>query len=98
MSILWAPEAELDRLHIWTHVAAENPAAARQLDRLFAKAAASLADFSQRGKPGRIPGTRELFPHENYRLVYEVHGETVWILALVHAARQWPLPAPAGHD
>jgi hypothetical protein len=22
--------------------------------------------------------------------VYEIDGEAVWILALVHAARQWP--------
>jgi plasmid stabilization system protein ParE len=36
------------------------------------------------------PGTRELIPHESYRLVYEVEGDTVWILALVHTARMWP--------
>ena len=32
------------------------------------------------GKPGKIPGTRELIPHESYRLVYQIDGETVWIL------------------
>jgi len=39
-----------------------------------------------------IPGTCVLIPHENYRLVYEVSeaDHTVWILALVHTARQWP--------
>jgi plasmid stabilization system protein ParE len=42
------------------------------------------------GKPGKIPGTRELIPHESYRLVYQIDGETVWILTLVHAARLWP--------
>jgi toxin ParE1/3/4 len=42
------------------------------------------------GRQGAIPGTREVFPHENYRLVYEFDGETVWILALVHVARRWP--------
>ena len=35
-------------------------------------------------------GTRELIPHESYRLVYEIEGTTVWVLALVHTARQWP--------
>ena len=43
------------------------------------------------GDRGKIQGTRELIPHESYRLVYEISGETVWMLALVHAARQWPL-------
>jgi toxin ParE1/3/4 len=42
------------------------------------------------GHIGRVPGTRELIPHESYRLVYEVEADTVWILALVHTARQWP--------
>ena len=42
------------------------------------------------GQSGKIPGTRELIPHESYRLVYEIDGETVWILTLVHTARQWP--------
>jgi plasmid stabilization system protein ParE len=42
------------------------------------------------GRPGQIPGTRELIPHESYRLIYEVKADTVWILALVHTARMWP--------
>jgi plasmid stabilization system protein ParE len=42
------------------------------------------------GRPGQIPGTRELIPHESYRVVYEVQADTVWILALVHTARLWP--------
>ena len=29
------------------------------------------------GRPGQIAGTRELIPHENYRLVYEISNETV---------------------
>lgn len=46
------------------------------------------------GRPGQIPGTRELIPHESYRLVYEVQAGTVWILALVHTARLWPPNRP----
>ena len=39
------------------------------------------------GRPGQIPGTRELITHESYRLVYEVQADTVWISALVRTAR-----------
>ena len=60
------------------------------MDALFSDAATRLADHPKLGKPGKIPGTRELIPHESYRLVYEIDGETVWLLALVHTARQWP--------
>ncbi len=60
------------------------------MDALFSDAAARLAEHPKLGKPGKIPGTRELIPHERYRLVYEIDGETLWLLALVHTARQWP--------
>jgi plasmid stabilization system protein ParE len=60
------------------------------MDQLFSDAAARLVDFPKLGRTGRIPGTRELIPHESYRLVYEVEGETLWVLALVHTARRWP--------
>jgi plasmid stabilization system protein ParE len=42
------------------------------------------------GKRGMIEGTRELLPHKNYRLVYELIDDEIWIHAIVHAARQWP--------
>lgn len=50
--------------------------------------AARQADHPKLGQPGKIQGTRELIPHESYRLVYEISSETVWVLTLVHTARQ----------
>ena len=61
------------------------------MDELFSKAAASLAKYPRMGHKGIVPGTLELIPHESYRLVYEVDGERVWRLSLVHTARRWPL-------
>lgn len=60
------------------------------MDKLFSEAAAKLASHPKVGRPGKISGTRELIPHESYRLVYEIDGNTVWVLTLVHTARQWP--------
>jgi addiction module RelE/StbE family toxin len=90
VNIVWTPEAERDRLAIWTYLVAEDPAAAVRMDALFSTAVARLADFPLLGKAGVIAGTRELVPHPSYRLVYEVVGETVWILVLIHTARLWP--------
>ena len=90
MRVVWTPEALQDRVDVWDYIAADNPGAAAQMDELFSEAAARLADHPKLGRPGTIPGTRELIPHESYRLVYEIDGETVWILTLVHTARQWP--------
>lgn len=90
MIVVWTPEAEQDRTDIWDYIAADNPGAAAHMDMLFSNAAVKLADHPAMGARGRIPGTRELIPHANYRLVYEIDTVAVWVLALVHTARQWP--------
>ncbi|MFM0515469.1 type II toxin-antitoxin system RelE/ParE family toxin [Paraburkholderia sp. RL17-373-BIF-A] len=90
MRVIWAPEAEQDRDDVWDYIAADNVSAAVRMDELFSEAVMQLADFPRMGKPGKISGTRDLIPHESYRIVYEIEGETVWVLALVHTARQWP--------
>lgn len=90
MKVVWTHEAEQDRAAIWDYLAARDPAAAVRIDQLFSNAAAKLADFPMLGHVGVVAGTRELTPHRSYRLVYEVADDTVWILVLVHTARQWP--------
>lgn len=90
MNVIWTPEAEQDRIEVVNHIAADNLRAAAKMDELFGLAAARLAKLPKSGRPAKIPGTRELIPHESYRLVYEIDDDTVWILALVHTSRQWP--------
>lgn len=90
MKVIWTPEAEQDRDEVWTYIATDNPRAAARMDELFSNAAARLADHPKLGRTGKISGTRELVVHESYRLVYEIDGEIVWILTLVHTAQQWP--------
>jgi len=88
--VIWTPEAQQDRAGVWDYIAADNLRAAARMDGLFSDAVTKLAAHPMLGHPGKIPGTRELNPHESYRLVYEISDETAWILALVHTARQWP--------
>jgi len=90
VKVFWTPEAEQDRTDIWVHIAADNLRAAVRMDELFSDAAARLEDHPKLGRPGKISGTRELVVHESYRLVYEIESEAVWVLTLVHTARQWP--------
>ena len=90
MRFIWTPEAQQDRADIWDYIAADNPRAAARMDELFSSAAARLAEHPKLGRPGQIPGTRELIPHESYRLVYEIDLQAVWVLVLIHTARQWP--------
>jgi toxin ParE1/3/4 len=90
VKVRWTSSARQDRIGIRDYIAADNRRAAARMDALFGEAAARLADHPHLGKPGKILGTRELIPHESYRLVYEIDDQAVWVLALVHSARQWP--------
>lgn len=90
MRVLWTRSAEQDRADICDFIAQDNPLAAIRMDELFSAASGRLAEHPLLGRPGQVPGTRELIPHESYRLVYEVQADAVWILALVHTARLWP--------
>ena len=43
------------------------------------------------GRPGRVPGTRELvIPGTPYIVPYRVQGEAIQILRVYHSARRWP--------
>ena len=90
MQVRWSREALHDRTAIWDYLEAKDPQAAARMDRRFAEAALQLVDFPFIGHAGVVTGTRELTPHRSYRLIYEIIDDHVWILALIHHARQWP--------
>lgn len=90
MRIIWTPEAIHDRENIWNYIAADNHHAAIKMDKLFSQSVIKLSTYPYAGNIGKVPGTRELIPHKSYRLIYEIQEETIWILSLVHTAKQWP--------
>ena len=51
----------------------------------------SLKQLSSRGRPGKLPGTRELvLTNASYFLSYRVRGNEVQILRIIHFARRYP--------
>lgn len=88
----WTPEAIQDREAIYDYIEVDNPSAALALDELFAEKAGRLLDHPELGRPGRVAGTREVVAHHNYILVYDVDGDWVRLLRVLHAARQWSSP------
>lgn len=90
MKLVWTLDAHQDRRNIREHIARENPAAALTLDELFTQKAGNLIDHPAMARPGRVAGTRELVVHRNYILVYDVAGDVVRILRVLHARREWP--------
>ena len=88
--LVWSPESEADRLSIFKHIAADNATAAFDMEALFEDRAEQLLDFPDMGRPGTLADTCELTVHPNYRLIYEVAKDTVRILNVIHARREWP--------
>lgn len=90
MKLVWTEPALRDRQTIRAYIAEDTPAAALTLDELFEEKSSRLTDRPHLGRPGRVEGTRELVAHKNYILVYDINGQFVRVLRVLHAARQWP--------
>ena len=74
----------------WARIEPLLPVAAVAIDQILSERARNLLDFPEMGRPGMLADTRELTVHPNYRLVYELVGDDVHILNVVHARRDWP--------
>jgi len=73
------------------YIAEDNPPAAGRFVQEIFRAANLLATNPAMGRPGRVPGTRELvIPNSSYILPYRVRSNAVEILRVFHAARKWP--------
>jgi len=88
--LAWTRLASQDRKAIREYIAEDNLNAALELDEQFEFKAGRLLSHPDLGRLGRIPGTRELVVHPHYILIYDVAGDVVRVLRVLHAARQWP--------
>ena len=80
----------LQHLHaIHSYIAKDNPAAAMRVIERIEQSVAGLSHFPFSGRPGVVRGTRLLsVPGLPYIVVHRVRGETVDILAVLHAAQR----------
>lgn len=91
MKLVWSRFALSDRDDIFSYIEAVSPVAAVHVDERISDAARRLLDFPDSGRPGRVVGTRELvIPRTPYVAAYQVDGETVRILRVLHGAQMWP--------
>ncbi len=96
MKLVWSQRAAGDRLAIFIWIAEDDPRAAADVDERIEKAAQRLIDFPESGRPGRVDGTRELvIARTSYIAPYQIVGDTVRMLRVIHGARMWPHDIPA---
>ena len=89
MKVRWLSHAadDLERLH--AYIAKDNPEAGASEVGEVVEAVKHLGDYPASGRPGRVPGTRELVI-SRYIVAYRVKDGVVQILRILHAARKWP--------
>lgn len=74
-----------------TFIAADNPGAAQLIVERVLMAVAILQEQPGIGRPGRVPGTRELVvPETPYLVPYRVRGDVVEILRVFRTSRRQP--------
>ena len=79
-----------DLERICDHVAESSPDAAGRVATIIVEGVASLRMFPNRGRPGRVEGTREfVFASLPFVAVYEVHDD-VYVLRILHGSQRWP--------
>jgi toxin ParE1/3/4 len=73
------------------YISQDSPTAADRMVVAILDAVENLKRFPALGRPGRVAGTRELVVSGTpYIVPYRVRGDTVELLLVLHAARQWP--------
>ena len=74
-----------------SYIAADEPRAARLVVARVLDAVAQLVEQPGLGRPGRVPGTRELVVLKTrYVVPYRARGETIEILRVFHTSRRPP--------
>ncbi|MPQ55899.1 type II toxin-antitoxin system RelE/ParE family toxin [Duganella sp. FT27W] len=89
-AVRWTRTALANLVAIVEYIEQDSPERAKSFASEIRAQTNKLADFPELGRPGRVPGTRELVVHPHYIIPYRVRGNTIEILRVQHVARRWP--------
>jgi len=91
MRVEWLRRALRNIDQVGQYIGENDPVAADRLIQRIRQCVDQLAEHPHLGRPGRIPGTRELVVTGTpYIVPYRVRGRTVEVLRVLHGARRWP--------
>jgi len=92
MRIEWSTHAVADLKTISEYIERDrNLSTANRITRAIYDATQGLLAMPNRGRPGRVEGTRELVVSPlPYIVIYKVLPEQVLVLNILHGAQRWP--------
>jgi plasmid stabilization system protein ParE len=88
--IIWADEAREIFLEYLFFISEKDQGAAERLFEQVERSLEPVAYFPYSGRPGRVPGTREIVSHPNYIAIYEVHDDFIEVVDFTHAKKLYP--------
>ena len=92
MTLVWTSAALADLASLRAYIAEHDPAAAQRVVlRIVRRVETDLPQSPEIGRPGRVPGTRELvITGTPFIVPYRLRGQAIQILRVYHGARRWP--------
>jgi toxin ParE1/3/4 len=92
MTPVWSLEAIADLVALRAYIARDDPAAAQRVAfHIIRNVETLLSGRPEMGRPGRVPGTRELvIPRTPYVVPYRLVDGALQILRVFHSSRRWP--------
>jgi toxin ParE1/3/4 len=90
--IEWAEQAIRQLVQAEDYVALSNSEeVAERITTRIVSSIQQLVRFPMSGRPGRVPGTRELvISNTPFIVAYVIDHERVVVLAIYHGAQKWP--------
>jgi toxin ParE1/3/4 len=88
---IWSPEAVEDLAALRAYIAEDDAKAAQRVAlHIINSVEKLLSKNPEMGRPGRVPGTRELVIPTPFIVPYRFVDRTLQILRVYHGARRWP--------
>jgi len=91
VKLVWTREAVRDLVDARSYIEPDNPKAASELSRRIVSAVERLREKPERGRKGRLHGTRELIvPRTRYFIAYRIQDNRIELLRVFHTSKQYP--------
>lgn len=91
MKVLWSAVSVRHLQEVVEYIQGESVVGAVTIRKRILETVRRIGQLPHSGRVGRIDGTREaVVPRSPYIVVYQVAEQTVEIIGIWHAARQWP--------
>ena len=91
MKVIWSPRAIQHLLALRSYIAKKSEQNAALVAGRILGAVELLMSHPEIGRPGRVPGTRELvIPETGFIIPYRSRGERLELVAVFHGRQRWP--------